>query len=266
MRRNAFTLIELLVVIAIIAILAAILMPVFAQAREKARGITCVSNLKQIGSGIIMYIQDYDETFSPSQYGGGSTGIPQRAWNALVQPYIKNGDDWGTTQIFACPSHPDRNQSGKYGVHYDLFPDYWNCCAPGSAMDARHRTSSIAVLDAPADKIILVEKGVNDAFWGWLYFGTWEWDWVSWVGRPVQRDGAEIALQRDQDCVNDGDGNASWAICGMHPRHRHNGVANVMFADGHVKGMPRGRILWYKNIYIPVGLPAEWGGQGWYPY
>lgn len=61
--KNAFTLIELLVVIAIIAILAAILFPVFAQARERARAITCTSNLKQIGLGIDMYVQDYDETF-----------------------------------------------------------------------------------------------------------------------------------------------------------------------------------------------------------
>jgi len=76
MNRKAFTLIELLVVIAIIAILAAILFPVFSQAREKARGATCLSNLKQIGLGVMMYVQDYDETFPMSQYGGGSTGVP----------------------------------------------------------------------------------------------------------------------------------------------------------------------------------------------
>jgi prepilin-type N-terminal cleavage/methylation domain-containing protein len=69
--KNAFTLIELLVVIAIIAILAAILFPVFAQARERARAITCTSNLKQIGLGIDMYVQDYDETF-PCGWGGPS--------------------------------------------------------------------------------------------------------------------------------------------------------------------------------------------------
>jgi prepilin-type N-terminal cleavage/methylation domain-containing protein len=65
-RRSAFTLIELLVVIAIIAILAAILFPVFAQAREKARQAACLSNLKQIGTGVMMYVQDYDETFPQS--------------------------------------------------------------------------------------------------------------------------------------------------------------------------------------------------------
>src|SRR5579872_7481927 len=83
-RRSGFTLIELLVVIAIIAILAAILFPVFAQAREKARAITCLSNLKQIGLACTMYTQDYDETlpFAWSAQGG---------WYNLLQPYIKNG-------------------------------------------------------------------------------------------------------------------------------------------------------------------------------
>ncbi|HZG47689.1 MAG TPA: DUF1559 domain-containing protein, partial [Allosphingosinicella sp.] len=100
----AFTLIELLVVIAIIAILAAILFPVFAQAREKARQTACLSNLKQIGTGLMMYVQDYDETLPPTrQMRGGTTpctgdAIPGSQWNMLIQPYLKN------QQIFACPS------------------------------------------------------------------------------------------------------------------------------------------------------------------
>src|SRR6058998_246498 len=106
-RTRAFTLIELLVVIAIIAILAAILFPVFAQAREKARQISCISNIKQVGLAFIMYDQDYDETFpSPvafSSQGGGCA--PQLdwwhlngGWAILTYPYIKNGG------IFHCPS------------------------------------------------------------------------------------------------------------------------------------------------------------------
>jgi prepilin-type N-terminal cleavage/methylation domain-containing protein len=94
--RSGFTLIELLVVIAIIAILAAILFPVFAQAREKARTISCLSNTKQIGTGILMYAQDYDETVIPWFV---ATGLPRdnfrsdlNSWVQNLQPYIKNGN------------------------------------------------------------------------------------------------------------------------------------------------------------------------------
>src|SRR5436853_2133767 len=94
-RRNAFTLIELLVVIAIIAILAAILFPVFAQARAKARQASCLSNTKQLGLALMQYTQDYDETNVLNGYV--SPGIPQ--WPDLLQPYAKN---WG---IFICPEN-----------------------------------------------------------------------------------------------------------------------------------------------------------------
>ena len=110
--RRGFTLIELLVVIAIIAILAAILFPVFARAREKARQSTCLSNIKQISLGNLMYTQDYDEmTVIFSQ--GPSGGNPQ--WHYLIEPYLKN------TNIFVCPTQkPTVAWYGRiisYGVH-----------------------------------------------------------------------------------------------------------------------------------------------------
>src|SRR4051812_7063349 len=102
-RRVGFTLIELLVVIAIIAILAAILFPVFAQAREKARAISCISNTKQIGLGLMMYSQDYDEQLVPAWIGYPTVGFPGNArWMDVVQPYIKN------TDIFSCPDTKTR--------------------------------------------------------------------------------------------------------------------------------------------------------------
>jgi len=107
LKRRGFTLIELLVVIAIIAILAAILMPVFAKAREKARGASCQSNMKQIGQAAVMYAQDYDGNWTnPFLYDTGTPAcsnlngprIRLRWWQDLLQPYVKN------YQVWACPS------------------------------------------------------------------------------------------------------------------------------------------------------------------
>src|SRR5436305_7895257 len=101
MKQRAFTLIELLVVIAIIAILAPILFPVFAQAREKARQSACLSNLNQIGTALMMYTQDYDEAFPCNWYGSLWPTTPNGKaykWMDAVFPYVKN------EQVFTCPS------------------------------------------------------------------------------------------------------------------------------------------------------------------
>ena len=97
-KRSAFTLIELLVVIAIIAILAAILFPVFARARENARRSSCQSNLKQIGLGILQYTQDYDEKYLPLQPFPFTATNTDRQFGQVLQPYLKS------KQIFLCPS------------------------------------------------------------------------------------------------------------------------------------------------------------------
>src|SRR5690349_6678304 len=98
-RNKGFTLIELLVVIAIIAILAAILFPVFAQAREKARAISCISNCRQIGLGIMQYVQDNDETYCPFFSGydpnTGNYNAPSEYWPQLVSPYIQKANGQG---------------------------------------------------------------------------------------------------------------------------------------------------------------------------
>lgn len=125
--RKGFTLIELLVVIAIIAILAAILFPVFAQAREKARQTSCLSNVKQIGLGIQMYVQDYDEYVPRNAYadpprvpeGAHFTNCSSPRWMDVIQPYVKN------TQLHNCPSDPFAPISGTLpnGQPHTLGPN-----------------------------------------------------------------------------------------------------------------------------------------------
>lgn len=135
-RRNGFTLIELLVVIAIIAILAAILFPVFAKAREKARQSSCLSNTKQIDLAIIQYTQDYDETLPPGSY---PQTIPLSLnWQSVLAPYCKN------TQIFTCPS-----QAGNgYGWNYQNFG--YQDVSPGTGW-----ASSLGSIQMPAETIII---------------------------------------------------------------------------------------------------------------
>jgi len=275
--RRGFTLIELLVVIAIIAILAAILFPVFAQAREKARATMCLSNMKQIGLGTMIYVQDYDEKYPMSQsYHNGV----QVTWNALLEPYIKADktnfaadgqlQSWGQGPLFRCPSFPDPNQSSVYGVHYDLFTDEWL----DGVNSAGKPTIAMAALDAPADKIIVAEKGRTEGPWGWGYFATWQWDWADSVMTNGQydesKDNSNISIGKYDPTKGDCDGSASvdavWAGCGMQPRYRHTGTSNFVFGDGHAKAIHKGGVKWYKNIYIPVNAAGGWNGEGWYPY
>ena len=139
-RRRAFTLIELLVVIAIIAILAAILFPVFARARENARRASCQSNLKQIGLGIKQYIQDYDERFP--QEGDATAG--NRGWAYAIQPYIKS------EQLFQCPSEtvaPPPGADLETRAVTAGFSDYWYNFNLGTISEAQLTYSSNTLMN-----------------------------------------------------------------------------------------------------------------------
>jgi prepilin-type N-terminal cleavage/methylation domain-containing protein/prepilin-type processing-associated H-X9-DG protein len=154
--RTGFTLIELLAVIAIIAILAAILFPVFAQAREKARQAACLSNMKQIGLGLMQYQQDYDEMF-PMRYGAN---VPsdyidgrQRSWEDMVAPYIKNVD------VYKCPSNPVAKQPDTRGY----YPAGYSMYLPDGPVPLLSRTPGwaypqpLAGISAPANTLIIFE-------------------------------------------------------------------------------------------------------------
>jgi prepilin-type N-terminal cleavage/methylation domain-containing protein len=162
MKRSGFTLIELLVVIAIIAILAAILFPVFAQARDKARQATCLSNCKQIGLAHMMYAQDYDETFSPTRFNsggslpcqtGGAVGGTQ--WNLRILPYAKN------EQIFACPADFTKQANERQTRSYVMVagpPDLQSGCEYLNGIAGPNWGASLASVNAPANMVMVYER------------------------------------------------------------------------------------------------------------
>ena len=147
--RKAFTLIELLVVIAIIAILAAILFPVFSQARERARSTSCASNCRQLGLGVLMYIQDYDEALMPVNILiGGPDGT---LWPELIKPYTKN------KQIQLCPSDV-ASISNSYGLNEITFPDL------SDPSNMQTSIINLAAFNAPTSTVMLAETGTADDF------------------------------------------------------------------------------------------------------
>jgi prepilin-type N-terminal cleavage/methylation domain-containing protein/prepilin-type processing-associated H-X9-DG protein len=157
MKRQGFTLIELLVVIAIIAILAAILFPVFAKAREKARQTSCLSNLKQLALGILSYAQDYDERF-PMAVAGTPPQI--YIFTEIIDPYLKN------TQIWQCPSKQGSvvlTNLGKANVSYSV--DVGTAMPPGNATGGRlfgapaagTSSCSLGAVDKPAETPVMCD-------------------------------------------------------------------------------------------------------------
>lgn len=162
---QGFTLIELLVVIAIIAILAAILFPVFARARENVRRSSCASNLKQIGLGIQQYAQDYDEKYvAQSTDGASNFGVLQawQAWPVALQPYIKS------SQIFACPSATEATGANAPNPTATPFPSvnsyFYNMVLNGRALAAVQNVSSIIQLhEWQTSRIAFLRPRLNGA-------------------------------------------------------------------------------------------------------
>lgn len=164
-RRNAFTLIELLVVIAIIGVIASILFPVFAQARERARRTACASNLKQLGLAYLQYAQDYDEKLLPGfkrQYTVSTNSgwnNPANMWYAMMQPYAKS------EQVLFCPSAKNSTYSSYvvmmagYDVDYDALPPVSINGYIGNV-----KIVSLASAARPSESIFMLEDSYGDTY------------------------------------------------------------------------------------------------------
>ncbi|MEN6544619.1 MAG: DUF1559 domain-containing protein [Armatimonadia bacterium] len=221
MKRTGFTLIELLVVIAIIAILAELLFPVCAKAREKARQTSCLSNVRQMATAFMAYVQDYDERFPLAGYvipgfnipgaGGWADGSNVNMWRFYLSPYIKN------YQIFVCPSAPGVGD-----------PSY-----PGTQLTRQYgyngNLSGVAVgtVQSPAALVM-----VGDA--------------AHWHGSGCGGMAFAFAAQENRDTTVPC--NASQPNNQTDKQARHNGGSNLGFADGHAK--------WMQCTAIKGSMPA----------
>ena len=226
--RKGFTLIELLVVIAIIAILAAILFPVFAKARDAARSTTCKSNLKQLTTAWTMYAQDYDETTIPIRIGGAGT-LAFR-WNEIIQPYVKNQG------ILVCPSSPTRG-----GLTYS-----YNFSAGGP------NGRAFAQIPVPAQTPIFVDSfGSANPLQSLIFLipgGTGGPATI--IPRRLNPNNLNIPGAVHQD------NQEAYPFADIHADN-----ANYAFADGHVKSMHYIPIqtneIWNNNAAFNKGVPKD---------
>jgi prepilin-type N-terminal cleavage/methylation domain-containing protein/prepilin-type processing-associated H-X9-DG protein len=250
-QRKGFTLIELLVVIAIIAILAAILFPVFARARENARRASCQSNLKQIGLGIAQYTQDYDEKLplGAVDFMGGRI-----FWAQSIMPYVKS------IQIFECPSF---GHTAGRGFTYDLqsnmtpgagyqigrFTEYGLNWALQPQTSYVSTSFAIAQMTHPAELLMLSDVS------GLLVPG----ESLGYSPNPTTDTGTNLGSYGAYDVFY----NAQMGVDGWNssgPAARHLGTGNVLFADGHVKSLN------YSTLYkVPASASPATNWTLWYP-
>jgi prepilin-type N-terminal cleavage/methylation domain-containing protein/prepilin-type processing-associated H-X9-DG protein len=202
---SAFTLIELLVVVAIISILAAILFPVFARARENARRASCMSNLKQIGMALMQYTQDYDEMYPRMASNGDTVIYPngisgQSNWIMRIYPYAKS------VQIFNCPSNSQPPWKGGRGISTsdDPNPVYVVSYGINSLLDGSATAISIASIDKVSQTLMFADSA-----------GGAPYALLNYYYGPPDYSVADSSVRYMDD--------------------RHLEGANIVFADGHVK-------------------------------
>ena len=197
--RRGFTLSELLVVFAIIAILAAILFPVFAKAREKARQSSCLSNEKQIMLAVLSYTQDYDELMVPQGIDTNADGTIEYTWRSLVLPYAKNA------QIFQCPSKK-MTTTFNGGLDYGFTAGYGvNVVHWAAGVPTPPPGQALGDVQYPSACVFIGETDGSEAF---------------------ANDGTNVHL---------GAGGTDWKTASTGANYRHNDGSNFAFVDGHVK-------------------------------
>jgi prepilin-type N-terminal cleavage/methylation domain-containing protein/prepilin-type processing-associated H-X9-DG protein len=254
---RGFTLIELLVVIAIIAILAAILFPVFAQARAKARAITCISNLKQVGMGAMMYSQDYDEIILPERmsYADSEVGTYQgtvrdwaRYWPYIVQPYTKN------FKITACPDYPTPD-----ALFWASNPEGTRIGGTMAINDEMSTWDNLTVtqaqIDSPAGKVLFADSAfVYDAT---ISGGPWGASGLAGYQKFLSNpDDYSLYTKMSAGAMFRGEVWNNWVTTSapgdLHvpPVPIHQGTCDVSFFDGHAKAIKLSQ-HWLQN-------PADW--------
>jgi len=264
LRKPGFTLIELLVVIAIIAILAAILFPVFAQAREAARKASCSSNLRQLGLGMGMYVQDYDERLPAwswgAEYGGGTDPAHDGFgfWHSAIFPYVKN------TGLYACPNDSERwgqdttdmwwwsiprsHQNPAFDPTRGQTPDKYGSGQQSSAAVSYGMNESLtggvslAQITKPADTVQF-----SDAAQPLTDF--WEDTPGVIAGRAAFGKGRSATPETGGN-AGDYHGNIAGVPRTWERYARHTGGNNFVFADGHVKFL-----RWEKTLESEMRMP-----------
>jgi prepilin-type N-terminal cleavage/methylation domain-containing protein/prepilin-type processing-associated H-X9-DG protein len=258
-KSSGFTLIELLVVIAIIAILAAILFPVFAKVREKARQTACLSNTKQIGLAFAQYIEDYDETFPNGTYNYSPVG----GWASQIYPYVKS------TGAFLCP-----DDTTIPGGHQSSFGMNANVAVSGYLASGKPNiVVAIPKLNAPSSTVLLFEVAGNEytditlpeedpypVNYSSSPFGNGVTDFYSPAGGgtisacPAP---AGSTLQFATGYMGSRDSSAV-ACEYTGPTGRHNGGSNFLMADCHAKWLPGSQVSSGGNAASEIAAEQTW--------